>query len=144
MSQPGGPRGDYSQVPVEDAKKMLAQPDEIERVPRAWANIRNTLAGVNATGNTDGNAAGDLRKAVRDVREHWDGPAAEAFEKQANKLVIKMTNLAGSPGTHVTAGAVSGGSSAAHPVAPYPPGRQSQLWPRPGPRRRVGWEPLPL
>lgn len=76
---------------LKELKQMLegTNPNLIEEVGRHWGRVNEILAGGDG-----GGIAGLLDKSVDNVLEHWEGEAAQAFEKEARKIAQSLRNTA--------------------------------------------------
>ncbi|MFJ7903861.1 WXG100 family type VII secretion target [Streptomyces sp. NPDC096198] len=76
---------------LKELKQMLenTNPGAIEEVGRHWGKVNEILAG-----GEEGGVASLLDKAVDNVLEHWDGEAAESFEKKAREITQSLRNAA--------------------------------------------------
>ncbi|MFI9764523.1 hypothetical protein ACIHFB_42085 [Streptomyces sp. NPDC051963] len=93
VADPGRPQTktqfiDYS---LKELKQMLdlTNPGAIEEVGRHWSTVNELLSG-----GEGGGIAGLLDKAVDNVLEHWEGDAAESFEKKAREISQSIRNAA--------------------------------------------------
>ncbi|MEV1085313.1 hypothetical protein AB0I98_45055 [Streptomyces sp. NPDC050211] len=93
VADPGRPQTktqfiDYS---LKELKQMLegTNPGQIEETGRHWAKVDEILAG-----GQGGGIAGLLDKSIDNVLEHWEGEAAQAFEKEARKIAQSIRNAA--------------------------------------------------
>ncbi|MGW3120318.1 hypothetical protein ACWDBW_24775 [Streptomyces sp. NPDC001107] len=79
---------------------MHSDPGTISTVGDHWKSVHQVLSGGDGDGKTGavdtksvpGSIAGDLEKAVKDVLEHWEGQAAEAFQRRAGELAVQLRN----------------------------------------------------
>ncbi|MGP2441853.1 WXG100 family type VII secretion target [Streptomyces sp. JW3] len=76
---------------LKELKQMLegTNPGAIENVGHHWGEVSEILAG-----DSDGGIAGALEKSIDNVLEHWEGEAAQAFEKEARKIAQSLRNAA--------------------------------------------------
>ncbi|GAA1541599.1 hypothetical protein GCM10009730_58370 [Streptomyces albidochromogenes] len=79
---------------------MNADPDRIYEVSQHWKQVHNILSGGDGDGKSGGvdsvsakdSVAGMLQTAVDNVLEHWEGEAAQAFQREAAKLSQRVRN----------------------------------------------------
>lgn len=79
---------------------MNADPDRIYEVSQHWKQVHNILSGGDGDGNSGGvdsvsakdSVAGMLQTAVDNALEHWEGEAAQAFQREAAKLSQRVRN----------------------------------------------------
>jgi hypothetical protein len=79
---------------------MNSDPDRIYEVSQHWKQVHNILSGGDGDGKSGGvdsvsakdSVAGMLQTAVDNVMEHWEGEAAQAFQREAGKLSQKVRN----------------------------------------------------
>lgn len=78
-------------------KGMLASTsaDGIQGVGENWKKVHDQLVGPDGSGSGDC-AYGELKRAVDNVLEHWEGESANQFRTQANKILQDIFNT----GTH--------------------------------------------
>ncbi|MFR9755174.1 hypothetical protein [Streptomyces sp. TR06-5] len=78
---------------LNDLKGMVAsaKPDEIRNVGESWKHVHNQLVGPDGYGLGDC-AYGQLKKAVDNVLQHWEGRSADRFREQAYKILNKIYN----------------------------------------------------
>ncbi|CAL9545900.1 hypothetical protein SUDANB58_04346 [Streptomyces sp. enrichment culture] len=76
---------------LKELKQMLegTNPGLIEETGRHWGKVNEILAG-----GEGGGIAGLLDKSVDNVLEHWEGEAAQAFEREARKIAQSLRNVA--------------------------------------------------
>ena len=93
VADPGRPQTQtqFINYSLKELKEMLegTNPDLIEETGRHWGKVDEILAG-----GEGGGIAGLLDKAVDNVLEHWEGEAAQAFERQARKISQSLRNAA--------------------------------------------------
>ncbi|MDC0772158.1 hypothetical protein [Streptomyces sp. HD] len=92
----------FVEYSVNGLRKMImdSQPGKISEVGTHWKMVHNILSGGDGDGATGGvdqvsandSVAGMLKKAVETVREHWDGAAAEAFQRRADEIGVQIRN----------------------------------------------------
>ncbi|MDT0378825.1 hypothetical protein RM572_08560 [Streptomyces sp. DSM 42041] len=85
---------DYS---LDGLKGMLASSNAagIEGVSANWKKTHDQLVGADGSGSGDC-AYGQLKKAVDNVLEHWEGESANQFRTKANEILRNIYNT----GTH--------------------------------------------
>ncbi|MFR9674644.1 WXG100 family type VII secretion target [Streptomyces sp. TR02-1] len=78
---------------LNDLKGMVAsaKPDEIRNVGESWKHVHNQLVGPDGYGLGDC-AYGQLKKAVDNVLQHWEGRSADRFREQAYKILNNIYN----------------------------------------------------
>ncbi|MFE0257201.1 hypothetical protein [Streptomyces sp. NPDC059010] len=92
----------FVEYSVNGLRKMImdSQPGKISEVGTHWKMVHNILSGGDGDGATGGvdqvsandSVAGMLKKAVETVREHWEGAAAEAFQRRADEIGVQIRN----------------------------------------------------
>jgi hypothetical protein len=103
----GGPDRSRLQTPfmkmgIPELRSMIldADPNRIYEVSQHWKSVHNMLSGGDGDGKTGGvdsvsakdSVAGMMLSAVENVLEYWEGDAAEAFRKRANKIMQDIRN----------------------------------------------------
>lgn len=93
---------DFLTYSVNGMRKMImdSDPTRITVVGGHWKSVHKTLSGGDGDGKTGGvdmtpakdSIAGDLRTAVENVLEHWEGQAAEAFRRRAAEIDVQIRN----------------------------------------------------
>jgi hypothetical protein len=93
VADPGRPqtKTQFINYSLKELKQMLdlTNPGAIEEVGRHWGKVNELLSG-----GEGGGIAGLLDKAVDNVLEHWEGDAAQSFEKKAREISQSIRNAA--------------------------------------------------
>ncbi|MGW7662185.1 hypothetical protein [Streptomyces sp. NPDC054756] len=93
VADPGRPqtKTQFINYSLKELKAMLdgTNPDLIEETGRHWGKVNEILSG-----GQGGGIAGLLDKSVDNVLEHWEGEAAQAFEREARKIAQSIRNAA--------------------------------------------------
>ncbi|WP_329123726.1 WXG100 family type VII secretion target [Streptomyces sp. NBC_01465] len=103
MDRPTGLDTNFMEYSIKGLKRMVedADPGKILEISQHWKSVHHTLSGGEGdkTGRVDGVSAGDsvagmLDKAVSNVLEHWEGQAAQAFQRKAQEVSTSIRNAA--------------------------------------------------
>ncbi|WP_208614537.1 hypothetical protein [Streptomyces regalis] len=93
VADPGRPqtKTQFINYSLKELKAMLegTNPGLIEETGRHWGKVNEILSG-----GEGGGIAGLLDKSVDNVLEHWEGEAAQAFERAARKIAQSIRNAA--------------------------------------------------
>ncbi|CAM5554970.1 hypothetical protein [Streptomyces viridochromogenes] len=93
VADPGRPqtKTQFINYSLKELKAMLdgTNPGLIEETGRHWGKVNEILSG-----GQGGGIAGLLDKSVDNVLEHWEGEAAQAFEREARKIAQSIRNAA--------------------------------------------------
>ncbi|MGW0758816.1 hypothetical protein ACWD1Y_20525 [Streptomyces sp. NPDC002814] len=93
VADPGRPqtRTQFIDYSLKELKQMLdlTNPGAIEEAGRNWGKVDELLSG-----GEGGGIAGLLDKAIDNVLEHWEGEAAQSFEKKAREISQSIRNAA--------------------------------------------------
>nr|WP_163016797.1 hypothetical protein [Streptomyces chartreusis] len=93
VADPGRPqtKTQFIEYSLKELKQMLdgTNPGAIEEVGRHWGKVNELLSA-----GEGGGIAGLLDKAVDNVLEHWEGDAAQSFEKKAREISQSIRNAA--------------------------------------------------
>ncbi|MET9832317.1 hypothetical protein ABZ078_24130 [Streptomyces sp. NPDC006385] len=93
VADPGRPqtKTQFINYSLKELKQMLdgTNPGLIEETGRNWGKVNEILSG-----GEGGGIAGLLDKSVDNVLEHWEGEAAQAFEREARKIARSIRNAA--------------------------------------------------
>jgi uncharacterized protein YukE len=90
-----GLKTNFMEYSIKGLKRMVenADPGKIYEVSQHWKSVHHTLSGGDGgdTGQVDSVSAGDsvagmLDKAVQNVLEHWEGAAAQSFQRKAAEV----------------------------------------------------------
>ncbi|MEV0094318.1 hypothetical protein [Streptomyces sp. NPDC050738] len=108
--QPNGGKGrhtgletNFMEYSIKGLKRMVedADPGKLYEISQHWKSVHNTLSGGDGgnTGGVDtvsagGSVAGMLDAAVKNVLEHWEGQAAQAFQRKAQEVSTGIRNAA--------------------------------------------------
>ena len=89
---------DFTSHDIDQLKGMIehANPDGVDTVGRNWKRVHDKLVGAGGSGaSPSGDSAyGQLKKAVDNVLEHWEGESADQFKTQASKILQQIANSA--------------------------------------------------
>ncbi|MFF3820073.1 hypothetical protein ACFYYD_26355 [Streptomyces bluensis] len=93
---------DFISYSINGLRGMIldSKPGKISEVGSHWKKVHEILSGGDGDGRTGGvdtepakgSIAGLLKTAVDNVREHWDGQAAEAFQRRADEIGVQIRN----------------------------------------------------
>lgn len=94
MCYSGEHKTNFASLNMKTMKAMVsgANPDEVKRVAKGWADLYTQLVGGNAAAGSGGEG-GILKiftSAVDEVLEHWEGEAARRFKAEADKIAKKI------------------------------------------------------
>ncbi|OEU85946.1 hypothetical protein DB35_11250 [Streptomyces abyssalis] len=81
---------------IDQLKGMIehANPDGVETVGKNWKRVHDKLVGEGGGSPSGDSAYGQLKKAVDDVLEHWEGESANQFKSKANRILQQIANSA--------------------------------------------------
>ncbi|QPP06251.1 hypothetical protein G4Z16_07405 [Streptomyces bathyalis] len=82
---------------IDQLKGMIehANPDGVDGIGKNWKRVHDKLVGEGGGGSPSGDSAyGQLKKAVDDVLEHWEGESANQFKAKAQKILTQIANSA--------------------------------------------------
>ncbi|GGZ67324.1 hypothetical protein [Streptomyces bluensis] len=93
---------DFMSYSINGLRGMIldSDPGTISTVGSHWKKVHEILSGGDGDGKTggvdtesaNGSIAGLLKTAVENVREHWEGEAAEAFQRRADEIGVQIRN----------------------------------------------------
>jgi uncharacterized protein YukE len=81
----------FTDKTLSEMKAMVvhADPDRIRSTGQAWSTVHSDLVG-----GSDGGVLGMLDALVTRLRQHWEGDAAEAFGREAERFRRKIAHAA--------------------------------------------------
>ncbi|SCK33088.1 WXG100 family type VII secretion target [Streptomyces sp. WMMB 322] len=81
---------------IDQLKGMIenANPDGVDGIGKNWKRVHDKLVGEGGGTPSGGSAYGQLKKAVDDVLEHWEGESANQFKAKAEKILQQIANSA--------------------------------------------------
>ncbi|WP_314176904.1 WXG100 family type VII secretion target [Streptomyces winkii] len=82
---------------IDQLKGMIehANPDGVDGIGKNWKRVHDKLVGEGGGSSPSGDSAyGQLKKAVDDVLEHWEGESATQFKTKAEKILQQIANSA--------------------------------------------------
>ncbi|NLU76537.1 hypothetical protein HCC61_28600 [Streptomyces sp. HNM0575] len=88
---------DFTTHDIDQLKGMIehANPDGVDGIGKNWKRVHDKLVGEGGGGSPSGDSAyGQLKKAVDDVLEHWEGESANQFKAKAERILQQITNSA--------------------------------------------------
>ncbi|MCH6162951.1 hypothetical protein [Streptomyces marispadix] len=88
---------DFTAHDIDALKGMIehANPDGVDGIGKNWKRVHDKLVGEGGGGSPSGDSAyGQLKKAVDDVLEHWEGESANQFKTKAQKILQQIANSA--------------------------------------------------
>ncbi|WP_070018071.1 WXG100 family type VII secretion target, partial [Streptomyces nanshensis] len=88
---------DFTAHDIDQLKGMIehANPDGVDQIGKHWKRVHDKLVGSGGGGSPSGDSAyGQLKKAVDNVLEHWEGESANQFRTKANKILQQIANSA--------------------------------------------------
>ncbi|MFF2927915.1 hypothetical protein ACFVTP_36920 [Streptomyces celluloflavus] len=79
----------FAEMDMDTMKAMVkaSNPGEVHNVSRGWKDVHTQLVG-----GSGGGIKGTFDAAVNEVLQHWEGPAAEKFRTQAQKISKKISD----------------------------------------------------
>jgi uncharacterized protein YukE len=87
---------DFTAHDLESLKGMIehANPDGADEIGRHWKHVHTKLVGEGGAGSAPSgdSAYGQLKKAVEEVLEHWEGESADKFRTKASKILQQIAN----------------------------------------------------
>ncbi|WP_159054813.1 hypothetical protein [Streptomyces dysideae] len=93
---------DFISYSINGLRSMIldSKPGRIAEVGTHWKQVHNILSGGDGNGKAGGvdavsandSVAGLLKTAVENVLEHWEGQAAEAFQRRADNIGVEIRN----------------------------------------------------
>ena len=85
----------FGNIDMDTMKAMIANAaaGNVEGVSQHWLGVHDQLMGSGGHGTGDC-AHGQLKKAVDNVMEHWEGESANTFRREADKILRQIANTA--------------------------------------------------
>ncbi|WP_405745139.1 hypothetical protein OG422_23270 [Streptomyces sp. NBC_01525] len=79
----------FAEMDMDTMQGMVkaSNPSEVHNVSHGWKDVHDQLVG-----GSSGGIKGAFDKAVEEVLAHWQGPSAEKFRAQANKISKKISD----------------------------------------------------
>lgn len=84
---------EFMSYDLKTIKSMVADGDRykgVKGIAEAWDSVHDQLVG--GGGDTGGGAYGELKRAVENVLEYWNGDSADRFKAEAERLLGQISN----------------------------------------------------